>query len=135
MRVFRATIQAMARRRQPTGPPEIPGKQKKLTPEMELMMKIMRPVEPGPPHTPEERVRLRNLMIRYGKLKRRQHNDFSKRVETARRAMWVAIDAMPHKRRVETLNAESTEPPRPIPVFTHTPPIEGFDIGNLRKDK
>lgn len=133
MRIFRATFLALARRRGPTGPPQF-GKQEKLSPESELLLKCLRPVEPGPPHTPEERLRLRDLMIRYGKLKRRQYLEMEIRRERARLATWKAIDAMPHKRRVEAIYTKATEPPRRLPMFTHTPPIEGFDIGNLQKD-
>lgn len=133
MRALRATCQSLARRRI-TGPPEIPGKPKKLTAEQEFVKKLLRPMEPSPPHSEEERVRLRELMIRYGKLKRLQHNEMAKRREVARHGVWAAIDAMPHKHRVEALNANPSDPPHPIPVFTHTPPIDGFDLGNLRQD-
>lgn len=108
-------------------------KDKKLTSKEELILKLIRPLEQPPPHTPEERARLRQLMIRYGKLKWLQTRDMQRRLREADRGIWAALDAMPHHRRVEALTAEAKECKHGIPIFTHTPPIKGFDLTNLKK--
>lgn len=125
------TCMALARRKG-TGPPTKPGKEPKLTAQQQLLLKAIRPVEPPPPPSPAERERLRELMKRYSKLKRLQGIEMEKRRNEARRAMWAAIDAMPHPRRVEAVQAQADELPYGLPVFTHTPPIKGFDLSNLK---
>lgn len=129
---IRATGRLLARK-VIKGPPLVGKQDKRLTSKEEFILKLIRPVEQTPSHTPEERARLRELMIRYGKLKRLQTREMQKRLQEADRGIWAALDAMPHNRRVEALTAEAKECKYGIPIFTHTPPIKGFDINNLKQ--
>lgn len=94
---------------------------------------ILRPMPRPPPRTEGERVRLRALMIKYGKLKRKQHLELEVRQNEFLRAKWAAIDALPNFRRVQALNADPEEFPLNRPIFSHTPPIPGFDPGEISK--
>lgn len=98
-----------------------------------LLAEMMRPMKPLPPLPAEEQQRLRKLMVRYGKLKRLQYLDMELRMNRAKHAMWAAIDALPHNRRVEAVHSKPPPYPDDVRVFTDTPPIKGFDRSNLTK--
>lgn len=93
---------------------------------------VLRPIKPPPPRSEEERKKLRVLMQRYGKLKQLQYVELEKRKREFMRAKWAAVDALPHKRRLEALYTKPEKSP-PRPLFTHTPPIKGFNAGDLSK--
>lgn len=117
----------------PTGPPIKKVSEQRLSKGEQLLFEAMRPVQPPPPRTPEERVRLRALMQRYSRLKCRQMREMQVRYREAQRGMWAAIDALPHVRRIEAINAEAEDYPEATRVFTDTPLIKGFDKANLAK--
>lgn len=97
------------------------------------MTALLRPVAPPPPKSEEEKARLRTKMIQYGKLKRAQHLEMEARMRNFMRAKWAAIDALPNYRRVEAMNTAPTQYPRNRPMFTDTPPIKGFNSGDITK--
>ena len=103
------------------------------TGEEKEMLEILRPMPRPPPRTPEERVRLRALMIKYGKFMRRQHLQRVKTYNEFKRAKAAAFDALPNYRRVEALASEAGDFPFDMPIFSHTPPIPGFDAANLTR--
>lgn len=130
---FRATAIALARRAQKM-PPNAPKENAEdLRSQFPLLIEAMTPVKPLPPMPEEEHQRLRQLMIRYGKLRRKQFLEMQLRKNAAMRALWVAIDALPHKRRVEAVFTEPPQYPDDLRIPTHTPPIKGFDMSNLTK--
>lgn len=93
----------------------------------------LRPVAPPPPKSEEEKARLRTKMIQYGKFKHAQHIEMEVRMNNFVRAKWAAIDALPNYRRVEALYTEPMEYPINRPRFTDTPPIKGFNSGDITK--
>lgn len=95
---------------------------------------MLRPMPKPPARSEEERARLRELMIRYGKLKRRHHIELEKRMRVFLRAKWAAIDALPHNRKIEAIYTEPISFPLNRPIFTDTPPIKGFNAGDLTRD-
>lgn len=99
------------------------------------MLDILRPVRPPPPKTPEEKAEFREKMIRYGKLKRAQHIDQCVRTNKLLLAKWTAIDALPHKRRVEALFTPPKPLPKNRPLLTDTPPIKGFNGAEMTKSR
>ena len=97
------------------------------------LIDVLRPIARPPGRTDEERKHLRALMIRYGKLARAHHNELQLRAKEFNRAKWAAVDALPHKRRLEALHTENAPMPKNRPLFTETPPIKGFDSGDITK--
>lgn len=97
------------------------------------LIEILRPVTPRLPRSDAERSHLRALMIRYGKLKWKHHLEMEQRARDFLRAKWSAIDALPHERKLEALFTEPTPFPLNRPIFTDTPPIKGFNPGDLAK--
>lgn len=93
---------------------------------------LLRPVIP-PKRTPEEQVRLRALMIKYGKFKRKEWLESEMKKNRFTLAKLKALNALPVARRIEALNEEKLSPPPPLnrPLWTHTPPIKGFSLANL----
>lgn len=109
------------------------GGETPMTGTMKSIADLVRPVRPPAPHSEAEQKRLRALMIRYGKLKWEHHRQSEIKVNAFLRAKWAAIDALPHARKVEALTTKA--PPFPLnrPLFTETPPIPGFNAGDLTK--
>lgn len=105
---------------------ESTGLEKQLT-------SLLRPVMPPPKKSEAERAELRAKMIKYGKLKRAQHLEMEMRMARFVRAKWAALDAMPNYRRIEAVGMEPKEYPRNRPLFTDTPPIKGFNSGDITK--
>jgi hypothetical protein len=111
-------------------------------PSKEVLLRMARPVLAPPPHSAAERARRRANMQAYGRL---QRADFLAGEAKARRFLvskWSAIDALPsHARRVEALQGvrrdgsvmEMRRVPQNAPIWTHTPPIPGFNVGDLTK--
>lgn len=131
---FRSTGITLARRGVPRLPPGAPQENmEELRAKYPLLIKALTPVKPPPPLPEEERQRLQELMTRYGRLKRKQFLDVEIRMNAAKRAMWVAIDALPHERRVEAVFTKAPKYPEDLRVPTHTPPIKGFSLANLAK--
>lgn len=97
------------------------------------LIELLRPLARPPPPSEAEQKRLRALMIQFGRLKRRQHLEVELRFNEFRRAKWAAIDALPHARKVEALHTECVPFPINRPIFTHTPPIKGFNSGDMKK--
>lgn len=106
--------------------PGATGLEKQLT-------SLLRPVMPPPKKSPAERAELRVKMIKYGKLKRAQHIEMEMRMARFMHAKWAALDAMPNYRRVEAMAMEPKTYPRNRPIFTDTPPIKGFNSGDITK--
>lgn len=126
---LRRTLPALARRR--VGPPTMPGKVASLSREQEALLQTLRPVRaPAPSPAAKSKADLRSDMIRYGKLKRMQHLDMERRRQQSLRAMWCAVDAMPHARRLEAIKPQ-VQVQVHVPNLTHTPPVEGFDLSSL----
>lgn len=98
-----------------------------------LAMEMCRPMPRPPPRTEEERARLRPLMIAYGKYRRKMHLIHEAKMNGLCLAKAVAFDALPNARRVEVINMPPEQPPMNRPLFTHTPPIPGFNAGDLTK--
>lgn len=131
---FRMTGTTLARRGAPKLPPGAPKENMEdLRAKYPLLVEALRPLKPPPPLPEEEHRRLRELMVRYGKLKRKQFLDVEIRMNAAKRAMWVAVDALPHERRVEAVFTRAPKYPEDLRVPTHTPPIKGFSLANLAK--
>jgi len=94
---------------------------------------LLRPIVPPPKKSLEERQKLSALMIEYGKMKRRHHIENKIKQQEFLRVKWSAIDALPHHRKVEALETKPTEFPLNRPLPTDTPPIKGFNKGDLVK--
>ncbi len=110
---------------------EVPGMGDSLLEKQ--LLEVMRPMPRPPPRTPEERVRLRALMIKYGKHRREIHLIHERRLNALEHAKACAMDALPNYRRVEALNAPPEGFPADRPLWTHTPPIKGFNAGDLTR--
>ncbi|PXF49685.1 hypothetical protein BWQ96_00563 [Gracilariopsis chorda] len=98
-----------------------------------LLIEVLRPVVPPPPRTEEERKHLRQLMIRYGKLKRRHFIEMEVRQREFLRAKWTALNALPHARRVEAMTSPTEDLPTMRPLMTDTPPIKDFNVASMTK--
>ena len=98
-----------------------------------MAIELLRPVEPPPKRSEAERQHLRKLMIRYGKLKRRHFLEQQLKKNKFALAKWAALDALPNSRRIEVVSQEAEPFPLNRPIFTHTPPIPGFNLGNLTR--
>ncbi len=103
------------------------------TPFEKRMIELLRPMPRPPPRTEEERAHLRPLMIRYGKFRRKIHLIHEAKLNELSRAKAAAFDALPNYRRIEVLEAPMEPMPLNRPLFTHTPPIPGFNVGDLTK--
>lgn len=97
------------------------------------MMEVLRPMPRPPPRSEEEREKLRALMIRYGKHRRAIHLIHEGRRNAMERAKAVALDALPNYRRIEALTPEPEPLPVDRPLWTHTPPIKGFNAADLTR--
>lgn len=105
---------------------ELSGMEKRLT-------SLLRPVSPPPGKSEEEKVVLRAKMMKYGRFKRAQHIEMEVRMTDFMRAKWAAMDALPNYRRVEAMRLEPREYPKNRPLFTDTPPIKGFNSGDITR--
>lgn len=105
----------------------------KMTKSHKLMTDILRPVAPPPPRTKEEQTHLRKLMIRYGKIKRKQDIEMKIREREFLRAKWSAINSLPHLRKLEALNTIPEPLPVNTPLMTDTPPIKNFNVASMTK--
>jgi hypothetical protein len=93
---------------------------------------LARPVFPPAPLSPAERARRRQLMIDYGKLKTAQVREGDRKAHLFLAAKWAAMDALPGvERRNEALKERDVPPPMNRPLWTHSPPIPGFSVGDL----
>lgn len=99
------------------------------------LVELLRPIAPPPQKSPEEKLVFRKKMIRYGKFKRMQHIEMAIRTNRFLLAKWVAIDALPHARRVEALFSESEPLPKNRPIWTDTPPIKEFNSAQVTRSK
>lgn len=99
----------------------------------EIMSLMARPVFPPKPHSEAERARRRRNMIAYGRLKRADHLADQRKLNAFLVAKWSALDALPHARRVEALSGPPRDSPPNTPIWTNTPPIPGFNVGDLTK--
>lgn len=99
----------------------------------EILSQMVRPVFAPKPHSDSERARRRRNMIAYGRLKRADHLADERKANKFLTAKWTAIDALPHIRRVEALSGQPRHKPPDAPIWTSTPPIPGFNVGDLTK--
>lgn len=137
MLALRATRMCTARSKRTSGAmdPALRVNSKDATAFDKKLLDMLRPIAPPPPLPVEEQKRLREVMVRYGKLKRREHLELEKRANLFQRAMWNALEALPHRRKVEALETEPTQFPLTMPIFTDTPPIDGYNIADNASSK
>lgn len=110
------------------------SKDDELTPkQQDLLIKVLRPVFPPPALSERERARRRKLMIAYGRLQRAIFLETERRANRFLLAKWTAIDALPQSRREEALEHREDLSLLKFPIWTHTPPIPNFDVGDLTK--
>jgi len=98
-----------------------------------LNIEMLKPMPKPPPRTSEERVRLRALMIEYGKHRRSVHLQHIAKVNELLRSKAAALDALPNYRRLEAMNSKPETFPLNRPLFTHTPPIDNFNAADLTR--
>lgn len=95
---------------------------------------LLEPISvPPSPKSIDDKIQLRALMVRYGKLKRRQHLEQETKHNLFHWSRWAALDALPNTRRVEALANDPTPAPKNLPLWTDTPPIPGFNSGAMTK--
>jgi hypothetical protein len=105
-----------------------------MSPLLARLTLLVRPVHPPAPVSQAERDRRRRLMIDYGHLKRAQTREGDRKAAIFLAAKWAAMDALPtDARRKEALAAREVPPPLNRPLWTHTPPIPDFNVGDLTK--
>lgn len=106
----------------------------------DVLQRMARPLHPPPPLAEEERQRRRRNMKAYGRLRRAQWLEGERKANVFLAAKWAAIDALPgHARRVEAIQGvmpngrvlEERVLPLDAPTWTETPPIPGFNVGDL----
>lgn len=98
------------------------------------MIEWLRPMPRPPPRTEEEKVRLRALMIEYGKFRRGVFLARTKKQNELMRAKAAAFDALPNYRRFEAITSPYEALPLNRPLMTITPPIPGFNASDLTKN-
>lgn len=101
--------------------------------ENEILMTLARPVLPPPPLSERERARRRRLMIDYGRLRRAMFLESERKANAFLVAKLTAIDALPQARRAEAFEPRERPHPAKFPIWTHTPPIANFNVGDLTK--
>lgn len=97
------------------------------------VLEMLRPMPRPPPLSSSEQARLYDLMVRYGKYRRSIHLIHRKRQNELERAKAWALDALPNYRRIEAVSKDPDPFPPDRPLFTHTPPIPGFNAADLTR--
>lgn len=97
------------------------------------LIEYLRPMPRPAARSEEERARLREMMIRYGKFRRAIHLCHVGKQRELMRAKAAAFDALPNYRRLEAIHSKIEPLPINRPLITHTPPIPGFNAADLTR--